>query len=61
MENKEINITNEKELHYKIIEFIKRFRKDIILIPGLGEHQISSSIRSDSLFKGNMANLILLF
>ena len=52
MENKEINISNEKDLHYKVVEFIKRFRKDAILIPGLGEHQVNSGLRSDSFHKG---------
>jgi hypothetical protein len=52
MENKEINISNEKDLHYKVIDFIKRFRKDAVLVPGLGEHQVNSSLRSDSFYKG---------
>jgi hypothetical protein len=52
MENKEIIISNEKELHYKVVQFIKRFRKDAILVPGLGEHQVNSGLRTDSYFKG---------
>ena len=52
MENKEFIISNEKELHYKVIQFIKRFRKDVILVPGLGEHQVNSGLRSDSFYKG---------
>ena len=52
MENKEIMISNEKELHYKVVQFIKRFRKDALLIPGLGEHQVNSGLRSDSFYKG---------
>ena len=47
MENKEIQLSNEKELHYKVVQFIRRFGPDAVLIPGLGEHQINSSIRSD--------------
>ena len=52
MENKEILLSNEKELHYKVVQFIRRFREDAVLIPGLGEHQINSCIRADSYFKG---------
>lgn len=52
MENKQINISNERELHYKVVEFIRRFKSDIVLIPGLGEHQTTCSLRSDAYFKG---------
>jgi hypothetical protein len=52
MENREIEISNEKELHYKVVEFIKRFLENAILVPGLGEHQVTSQLRSDSFFKG---------
>ena len=52
MENTEINISNEKDLHYKVVQFIRRFKEDIIIIPGLGEHQTTSSLRSDSFLKG---------
>ena len=47
-----INITNEKELHYKVIHFIRHFIKEAIIIPGLGEHQINSGVRTDAYFKG---------
>ena len=47
-----ININNEKELHYKVIDYIKKYIKEAIIIPGLGEHQINSSLRSDAYFKG---------
>ena len=47
-----ININNEKDLHYKVIHFIRHFIKEAIIIPGLGEHQINSSVRSDAYFKG---------
>jgi len=52
MENREIEISNEKDLHYKVVEFIKRFLKNAVLVPGLGEHQVSTQLRSDSFFKG---------
>ena len=52
MENEEIMISNEKELHNKVVQFIKRLEKDALLIPGLGEHQVNSGLRSDSFYKG---------
>ena len=47
-----ININTEKELHYKVIEYIRKYIKEAIIIPGLGEHQYTSSLRTDSYFKG---------
>ena len=47
-----ININNEKELHYKVVDYIKRYIKEAIIIPGLGEHQINSNVRADAYFKG---------
>ena len=51
MENHEFHLSNEKELHYKVVDFIKRFKPDIMLIPGLGENQKTTQVRSDSFFK----------
>ena len=47
-----ININTEKELHYKVIDFIKKYIKEAIIVPGLGEHQINSNLRSDAYYKG---------
>ena len=47
-----VNINTEKELHYKVIDFIKKYIKEAIIIPGLGEHQINSTLRTDSYMKG---------
>ena len=47
-----ININNEKDLHYKVIHFIRHFIKEAIIIPGLGEHQINCGMRSDAYLKG---------
>ena len=52
MENKQISITNEKELHYKVVSFIRNYLKEPIIIPGLGEYQTSSNIRCDAYNKG---------
>ena len=58
MENHEFQLTNEKELHYKVVDFIKRFKPEAILVPGLGENQKTSQIRADSYFKGYEAGQV---
>lgn len=58
-----VNINNEKDLHYKVVHFIKNFIKEAILISGLGEHQINCGMRTDAYFKGytsGQPDLILL-
>ena len=52
MINNVITINTEKYLHYKVVHFIKKYIKEPIIIPGLGEHQINSSLRSDAYMKG---------
>ena len=47
-----ININNEKELHYKIIDFIKKYIKEAIIVPGLGELQSNCNVRADAYYKG---------
>ena len=47
-----ININNEKELHYKVVDYIRHFIKEAVIIPGLGEHQINSGVRTDAYLKG---------
>ena len=63
MENTEITLTNEKELHYKVVGFIRRFRKDAVIVPGLGEHQFNTNLRTDAYLKGyqgGQADIIIL-
>ena len=58
-----ININNEKDLHYKVVDYMKNFIKEPIIIPGLGEHQINSGLRTDAYYKGyasGQPDLILL-
>ena len=52
MENKEVSIISETDLHYKIIEYIRLYFSNIIIVPGLGEHQFNSKIRTDAYMKG---------
>ena len=57
-----LNINSEKDLHYKVVDYLKNFIKEPIIIPGLGEHQINS-VRSEAYLKGytsGQPDLILL-
>ena len=47
-----ININNERDLHYKVVDYIKKYIKEAIIIPGLGELQYNSNVRADAYFKG---------
>ena len=54
--NKQLNIENEKDLHYQVIESIrKHFPKFTVLLPGLGEYQTTSTKRIDGFKKGYSA------
>ena len=50
--NKMIMISNEKELHYKVVNLIRRYYPNAILVAGLGENQDSEEKRIDSYCKG---------
>ena len=52
MEIKQLSIMNEKDLHYKVINFIRNYLKEPLIVPGLGEYQFSSNIRNDAYLKG---------
>ena len=47
-----ININDERDLHYKVIDYIRKYIKEAIIVPGLGEHQSNSNVRADAYFKG---------
>ena len=47
-----VNINTEKDLHYKVVDDIRKYIKEPIIIPGLGEHHINSNVRADAYFKG---------
>ena len=53
--NNQVQLINETDLHYKIVEFIRKRYPDALIIPGLGENQISSEMRIDSYRKGYQA------
>ena len=52
--NKMIMIGNETDLHYKVVDLIRRYYPDSILVAGLGENQDTENKRLDSYKKGYM-------
>ena len=47
-----IMIGNETDLHYKVVQLIRRYYPDSILVAGLGENQDTEEKRLDSYKKG---------
>ena len=52
--DKMIMIGNETDLHYKVVDLIRRYYPDSILVAGLGENQDTEDKRLDSYKKGYM-------
>ena len=50
--NQQVQLFNETDLHYKIVEFIRSRYPGTLIIAGLGENQITSEMRLDSWRKG---------
>ena len=50
--NQMIMISNEKELHYKVVNLIRKYYPDSLLVAGLGENQDTDEKRLDSYKKG---------
>ena len=50
--NKMIMIGNETDLHYKVVQLIRNYYPDSILVAGLGENQDTDEKRQDSYKKG---------
>ena len=50
--NKMILISNERDLHYKVVQLIRNYYPDSILVAGLGENQDTEDKRLDSYKKG---------
>jgi prophage antirepressor-like protein len=48
----QIQLLNEKDLHYKVVDYLRRFYPEAILVPGLGELQDSEAKRLDAWAKG---------
>ena len=52
--NKMIMIGNDTDLHYKVVDLIRKYYPDSILVAGLGENQDTEDKRLDSYKKGYM-------
>ena len=50
--NQQVQLINETDLHVKVVEFIRKRYPNTLIIPGLGENQISSEMRIESWKKG---------
>ena len=50
--NKMFKIENETDLHYKVVQLIRNYYPDFILVAGLGENQDTEDKRLDSYKKG---------
>ena len=50
--NKMFKIENETDLHYKVVQLIRNYYPDSILVAGLGENQDTEEKRLDSYKKG---------
>ena len=53
--NAQVSLMCERDLHYKVIDFIRKFFPEAVLVPGLGELQDTESKRSDAWSKGYKA------
>ena len=61
--NHVFNIANEKQLHNKVVEWIRRFHPEVIIVPGLGELQKTDEARVEAWAKGytkGQADLLIL-
>ena len=52
MEIKILQINDETDLHKKVIEFIRKYAPAAVTIPGLGEYQFNSTLRTNCYDKG---------
>jgi len=59
----QIQLLNEKDLHYKVVHFIRRFYPDALLSVSMGELQDTSKKRCDAYnkgFKGGAPDILIL-
>ena len=52
--NHAINIATEKQLRSQVVSWIRRFRPELAIVPGLGELQKTDEARMEAWAKGNM-------
>ena len=63
LSNNVFNIANEKQLHNKVVDWIRRFYPELIIVPGLGELQKTDEARMEAWAKGytkGQADLLIL-
>ena len=48
----QLQLINEADLHHKVVDFIRTFHPEALLVAGLGEHQDTDAKRIDSWRKG---------
>lgn len=48
----QLQLMNEADLHFKVVDFIRTFHPEALLVAGLGEHQDTDAKRIDSWRKG---------
>jgi hypothetical protein len=63
MENRILQINDETDLHKKVIEFIRKYAPDAIIIPGLGEYQFNTTLRTrcyEKGYKGGQPDLLII-
>jgi len=53
--NAQMSLMCEKDLHYKVVDFIRKFFPESVLVPGLGELQDTEPKRLDAWSKGYKA------
>jgi hypothetical protein len=63
LSNHVFKIANEKQLHSKVVDWVRRFYPEVIIVPGLGELQKTDENRMDAWAKGytkGQADLLIL-
>ena len=61
--NHVFNIATEKQLHNKVVDWIRRFHPEVVIVPGLGELQKTDEARMEAWAKGytkGQAHLLIL-
>ena len=59
----QILIQNETDLHYKVVQYIRKYFDNPIIVPGLGELQINTRQRDDAYnkgYKGGQPDILIL-
>ncbi|CAB3993873.1 Hypothetical predicted protein [Paramuricea clavata] len=49
---KQMMLTNETDLHYSVVKYMREYHPEVLVVPGLGEYQETSSKRCDAWKKG---------